>query len=94
VRHAVDRFVQAVHNPRLFQHIQCSAGTLYGFFSVQHIRPARLDQHQIVKAHDAHGARCRADIAGVAGFNQNKTRLHGTKIGLLSPPALSGVFFC
>ena len=51
----------------LVQHVERAAGALDGFLAPQHVGPARRHQHQVVEAHDLHGAGGGADVAGVAG---------------------------
>lgn len=77
VGHTVQGLVERVHNTGLGQHVVGATGALDGFFAPQHIGPTGGDQHQFVKTHDFHGPRRRAHVAGVAGFNQDKTCLHG-----------------
>ena len=79
---AIQRLVQRSDDATLLQHIIRATGALDGFFAPQHIRPARGDQYQIVKAHDLERTRGRADIARVRGFDQDKARgTHGIDSG-------------
>ena len=59
------------------QHVERAARALDGFFAPQHVGPARRHQHQVVEAHGLHGARGGADIAGMAGLDQDETGAHG-----------------
>ena len=70
---AVQRFVQRGDDARVVQHVVRAAGALDGFFLAQHVGPARVDQHQLVKAHDLERARRRAHVAGMAGLNQDES---------------------
>jgi hypothetical protein len=49
--------------------------------SVQGVVEARIDQHQVAVAHGFHGPRGGPDIAGAAGFDQDKSQLF-EKIGV------------
>jgi hypothetical protein len=68
--HAVQRFIQRLDNAAFVQHVQRTAGALYGFFPAQHIGPARCHQHQVIKTHGFHSAGGGPDIARVAGVDQ------------------------
>ncbi len=83
MRHAVECLVQRLDHPGFVEHIIGPAGPLDGFLLAQHIRPARFDQHQLVKTHHFHGPGSGAHIASMAGFYQDKSRFHAP---IVHPP--------
>ena len=93
VVNTVKRLLKRVNDARLGQNIQRTAGTLDRLFAPQHIGPARRHQHHIVETHDLHGPRCRTNIAGMAGIDQDKTGLHrGVKFNhCLQPHRRAGI---
>ena len=76
MRDALKRLLQAVHNARFVQHIVGATGPLDGFFLAQNIGVARRHQHHFIKSHDLQSTGGRTHIAGVAGFNQDKSGSH------------------
>ena len=76
VGNAVERLLQGVHNSGFVQHVIGTTGSLDGFFLAQHIGITGGHQHHVIKAHDLQGTGSRAHVAGVAGFNQDKSGSH------------------
>jgi hypothetical protein len=76
VADTVQRLVQRVHHACLGQHIVGTTGALDGLFTLQHIRPAGSDQHQVVKAHGLHGAGRGPDVTGVTGLYEDEACVH------------------
>ena len=76
MRHTVQRLIQRINHSSVVEHIQCATGALNGFFAPQNIAPSRFHQHQIIEAHDFHGTRCGAYVAGMAGLYQDKAGMH------------------
>ena len=77
---ALHGFFPRLHDAGLVQHVGRAAGAFLCFGAVQHVVPTGLHQHQVVKAHNLHGARYSAYVAGMAGVQQNESSMHVNQI--------------
>ncbi len=69
---AVERVIEMADDARLLQHVHGATGHRDRFGSLQHVGMAWRHQHQVGKAHHLHRPRRSADIAGVAGAEQDE----------------------
>lgn len=69
---ADQRLFKAVDHLGVIQHIVGARGTGTGIHGGEFFR---LHQHQTRQAHVFHGTRSAADVAGVAGIDQNNTNI-------------------
>ncbi len=79
VADAVQGFVQRGDDTGVLQHVERSARALDGLFAPQHVGPARGHQDQIPEAHGLHGAGGGADVAGMAGLDEDEAGFHGKR---------------
>ena len=69
---AVERLGDAADHPRAGQHLGRAAGHRDSLGALQHVGMARRDQHQVGEAHHLHRAGRGADVAGMAGAEQDE----------------------